>query len=115
MPQLDIKTKTRVVMLRHHEYSVSAIKRPLLAEYISVSTADIHSSLKKNKLHNSIIDCPRKCFAKKLDKEKLYFINESMAANNEVTARELWLMLQKRWPDPRVSLTTIKQACKDDL
>ena len=59
-------------MLRHHGYNISAIKRHLLEEHISVGTAAIYSLLRKNKLHNSIVDRPRKCIAKKLDKEKLF-------------------------------------------
>ena len=54
-------------------------------------------------------------FPKELDNEKLQFIDEALAANDELTARQLLLMLQDHWPCFNASLSTIKRARMDDL
>ena len=115
MSRLDMETRRQVVVLKYHGCSISAIKRHLLEKHVSVSTAAIYCLLRRNKLHNSIVDCSRKCIVKKLDKEKLCFIDEAMAATDELTARRLRMMLQEKWPDLRVALPAIKWAHKDDL
>ena len=102
-----------MIVLRRLGYSVAAIKQRLLEEEISVSTVAIYSLLRKTELENTIVDRPRRHFVKKLDEEKLRFIDELMATNDELTARWLLLMLQEKWPDLNVSLSTIKRARKD--
>ena len=57
----------------------------------------------------------RRHIEKKLDKEKLCFINEALADNDELIAGQLLIMLQEKWPDLSVSLSTIKRVRKDDL
>ena len=115
MPRMDIETRRRVIVLRRHGYSVPAIKQRLLEEDICVSTVAIYSLLKKNEHLNTIVYRPRRHVAKKLDEEKLRFIDEALAANDELTARWLLLMLQDKWPDFSASLSTIKRARKEDL
>ena len=75
-----------MIALRSHGYSVSTIKQRLLEE------------------HNTIADRPRRHFEKKLDEEKLRFLDESLAANDELTARWLLVKLQETWPDVGASL-----------
>ena len=99
MPRLDIETRRRVVALRRHGYSVPAIKQRLLEEHISVSIAAIYALLRKNELHNSIIDRPKRCVAKKVDKEKLRFIDDALASDDELTASRLLMLLHEKWPD----------------
>ena len=65
----------------------------------SVHNTASSSLLRKNKLHYSIIDCPKKDSAKKLDEGKLCFIDQAMAANNQLTARQLWMTIQEKGPD----------------
>ena len=113
MPRLDIETRRRVVALRRHGYSVRAIKQRLLEEHISVSIVAIYSLLRKNQLLNKIVDRPRRFVAKKLDEEKLRFIDDALASNDELTASRLLILLQEKWLDLRVSLSTIKRARKD--
>ena len=80
-----------------------------------MSTAAIYSLLRKNSLNNSIVDRPKRHVEKKLDEEKLRFIDEALADSDELTARRLLVMLQEKWPDLNVLLSTIKRARKDDL
>ena len=115
MPRLDIEARRRVIALRSHGYSVSAIKQRLLEEHICVSSVTIYALLRKNKQHNTIADRPRQHFEKKLDEEKLRFLDESLAANDELTARWLLVKLREKWPDVSVSLSTIKRARKYEL
>ena len=77
MPRLDIQARRRVVALTRHSYSVPAIKQRLLEEHISVSIAAIYSLSRKNKIHNTIVVRSRRSIAKKLDKEKLRFIDDA--------------------------------------
>ena len=114
-PRLDIEARRRVVALRRHGYSVPAIKQRLLEEHISVSITAIYCLLRKNEIHNTIVDRPWRCITKKLDKEKLRFIDDALACNDELTASRLLMQLQEKWPDLRVSLSTIKRSRKEDL
>ena len=83
------------MVLRHHGYSISAIKQRYLEEHIHVSTTAIYSLLRKNEMYTSPADRSRRRIPKKLDKEKLCFIDEALATNDELTARQLCVMLQE--------------------
>ena len=118
MPRLDIEARRRVLVLkkiRHGGYSVAAIRQRLLEENISVSTVAIYALIKKYERHRIIVDRPRRPVDRKLDKDKLRVMDECLANDDELTARSLLNVLQKKWPEFSVSLTTIKRARKDDL
>ena len=53
----------------------------------------IYSLLKKNDHFHTIVDWPRWHIAKKLDQERLLFINEALEANEELSRGWLLLML----------------------
>ena len=50
-----------------------------------------------------------------LQPEHLWFLDEALAENDELTARKLREMLEERWPEIKVSLSTIKRVRKHDL
>ena len=102
-------------MLKREGYSVRSIKKRLREECISISSVAIYSLLKKYELSNTIVDRPRLHFPKKLDEEKLRFIDEALVGNDELTARQILVMLQDQWPNFNASLATIRRARKDDL
>ena len=56
---------------------------------------------------------PRHRITKKLGEEQLVAINEALAANNELTARQLLGILEKQWPELEVSVSTTKRARRD--
>ena len=111
IPRLDVETRRRVIALRQRGYSVRAIKERLVEECISVSTVSIYSLLKKYETSKSIVDRPRHHFPKKLDEEKLRFMDEALADDDELTARQLLTMLQDRWPCFN-RFISYNQACK---
>ena len=115
MPRLDLEARRRVLVLRRRGYSVARIRQRLLEEHISVSSVAIYALIKKYEQLKTIVDRPRRASERKLDKEKLRVMDESLANNDELTARSLLRILQERWPEFSVSLSTIKWACKDDL
>lgn len=115
MPRLDVDTRGRVVLLRSRGYSVADIRRRLSEEKIVVSAASIYKLLKKAKELGSVVDRNRRHTPRILCTEQLKFMDEALASDDELTARRLREMLEQKWPDLKVSLTTIKRARKYDL
>ena len=105
----------RVVKLRNSGYSVSAIQRRLLEENTVVSAVSIYKLLKKAEDRGSVVDRNRKSAPRILCTDQLKFMDEALANDDELTARRLRSLLEQRWPELKVLLTTIKRARKDDL
>ena len=53
---------------------------------------------------------PRRRPTPKLSRVQLCFIDNSMASNDELASRKLREMLRDRWPDVKVSLSTVKRV-----
>ena len=75
----------------------------------------IYSLLKKNDHFHTIVDWPRWYIAKKLVQERLLFISEALAPNEELSTGWLLLMVLDKKPDFSASLSTATLVCMDDL
>ena len=78
-----------MVVLRRRGRSVRTIQQRLMEECITVSNVAVYSLLKKYEITNAIVDRPRTDFHRKVDEEKVRFVDEALAANDESTARQL--------------------------
>ena len=116
MPRLDINARRRVISLHQKGYSVAEIRARLLEEDTLVSLVSIYKLLKKNERTGTVIDLKRKPSTPRiLRAEHLKFIDDALAEDDELTARRLRNMLEERWPDLQVLISTIKRARKYDL
>ena len=106
----------RVVVLHEKGHCVAEIWARLKEEGILVSLVSIYKLLKKYEHMRSVADRKRThSISKILQSEHLNFLDETLAENDELTARQLQDMLEWRWPELKVSLCTIKHAWKHDL
>ena len=116
MPRLDVSTRVRVVVLRQKGHSVAEIRERLIEEGNPVSSVSIYKLLKKYECTGSVVDLNRKpSIPKILQSEHLHFLDEALAEDDELTARKLRDMLEQRWPNPKVSISSIKRVRKHDL
>ena len=110
MPRISVETRKRVCVLRESGLSLGKIRKRLSEEQIVVSRVALHKLWRKYKETATIVDMPRRRPTPKLSREQLRFIDDSMASNDELTSRKLREMLEDRWPDVKVSLSTVKRA-----
>ena len=61
-------------------------------------------------VNTTIMDLLRARPPSKLSHEQLVFIDDTMAANDELTARQLCQLLDYHWPGMTLSLSTVKRA-----
>ena len=73
----------------------------------------IFKLLRKYRHHSIVKDLARACPPKMLSADRGLFIDDALADNDELTARNLHNVLQDRWPEISVSLSTIKRTWKD--
>ena len=113
MPRLSLETRKRITILRKQGFSVSEIITRLTQENVFVSRQAIYNLLKKyresNQISNQIIDLPKRTRRRKVTHEMISVIDEALTDNDELTARELRLILVERWPDLQVTISTIKR------
>ena len=105
-----MESRRRLVLLRNLGYSVKSIKERLLEEKIAISRNGIYKILRKYKLTGQIADHPKKRRGTKLSDEHLKYIDDVMADNDELTARQLRHMLTSQWPELSVSVRTVRRA-----
>ena len=101
-----------MLVLRESGLSVYKIRRRLLEEQTQVSKVALYKFLQKHQSTATIADLPRGRRARKLSREQIQFVDDSLATNDELTSRQLRMMLEDRWPDVKVSLSTVKRARK---
>ena len=68
--------------------------------------------MSKVKKSGSISNTSKQPREKKIGEEQLLAIDEALAANDELTARQLRDMLEERWQGIEVSISTVKRARK---
>ena len=116
MPRLEVSTRRRVIILRSRGYSVAEIRARLMEEDTPVSLVSLYKLLKKYECTRSVVDRKRKLSTPKiLQSEHLRFIDEAMAEDDELTARRLRDMLEEKWPELKVSISTVKRVRKYEL
>lgn len=84
-------------------------------EDIHKSAVSIYKLLNRNGKTGSVINRNRTYTPKILLSEHLQFIDEALADDDKLTARKLRDMLEEKWPELNVSVSTINHACKYDL
>ena len=102
-----------MVTLHQKGFKVKAIRKRLEEQEVFVSRAAIFKLLRKYRVHGTIGDLPRPRRARILTDEQLVFIDEALADNDELTARRLRGLIQDKWPETRMSISTIKRARKN--
>ena len=100
-------------MLGESGSTITKIQKRLVEEQIFVSQVSLYKLLKRYQETGNVGDTPRHQIPKKLGKEQLVAINEALAANDELTARQLLGILEKQWPELEVSVSTIKHTWRD--
>ena len=116
MPRLNVSTPGRIIALRSKGYSVAEIRARLLEESTPVSLVSIYKLLRKYKCTGTVVDRRRKPSTPKiLQSEHLRFLDEALDQDDELTARMLRDLLEERWPEVKVSISTIKRVRKYDL
>ena len=83
-------------MLRESGSTITKIQKRLEEEQIFVSLVSLYKLLKRYRETGNVGDTPRRRITKKLGEEQLVAIDEALAANDELTARQLLGILEKR-------------------
>ena len=107
-----MESRRRVLVLRSIGMSVTEIQKRLKEEEIEVSWVALYKLLSKVKKSGSISNTSKQPREKKIGEEQLLAIDEALAANDELTARQLRDMLEERWKGIEVSISTVKRARK---
>lgn len=113
MPRLSIEAMRRVVSLHSIGYSVSSIFERLKQENVEVSKRSIYNLVKKFRLKGVVRDLPRRKKPRILTKEMEAFIEEELKRNDELASTAINALLVRRWPDLRVSASTIKRVRRE--
>ena len=109
MPRLSMETRKRVVILRKKGYSVDNIRTRQAEEQIFVSKMALCALMKKYEKHVSIRNLPKPKPPHILNFDQVKFIDDSLAENDEMTARQLQTAVVKKWPNVKVSISTMKR------
>ena len=112
MPRLSLETRKRVILLKEQGFSVSKIIARLKQEHISTTRQALYNLFKKHSETGHLVDLPKRTRTRKITDEMVTIIDESLSNNDELTARELRSILVERWPELRVTLSTIKRIRK---
>lgn len=99
MPRLSNKARRTVIVLKEKGLMVKDIRKRLKEQDVFISRADIFKLLRKYRHHGIIEDFARARPPKKLSADQVLFINDALAYNDELTARNLCNLLQDRWPE----------------
>ena len=92
--------------------TLTQIQKRLADEDICVSKVTIYKLLKKYKEFRTVLDMPRRAsLPRKLNADHVKFIDDSMAANDYITARQIRILLLE-WPSLQISLNTIERTRK---
>lgn len=113
MPRLSIEARRRIVVLHSIGYSVSSIFERLEQENVKVSKRSIYNLVKKFQLKGVVRDLPKRKKARILSKEMESFIEEELKRNDELTSTAINASLVRKWPDLRVSASTIKRIRRE--
>ena len=113
MPRLSIEARRRVISLHSFGCSVSSIFERLKQENVEVSKRSIYNLVEKFRLKGVVQDLPRRKKARILTKEMEALIEEELKRNDELTSTAINASLVRKWPDLRVSASTIKRVRRE--
>ena len=98
---LTIETRTRIIHLLNARFTVQKIVDRLAEEDVSISRAEVYFLWKKVKNHGYIADLRRTPQLRIFQEEHYHFIDDTMAENMDLTARQLFM---EKFPSVNVSL-----------
>jgi len=110
MPRLSFEARRRVISLYSSNYSVSSISQRLEPEKVPVTTRALYNLVKKFRLKGTIMDLPRHKMPQIQTEEMKRFMEEKLRLNDEITSTAMKSLLLEKWPDLRVSISTIKRV-----
>ena len=113
MPRLSIEARRRIVSLYSCGYSVTCITQRLEQEKVAVSKRAVYDLVKKFCLKGVVKDLPRRKKARILTDEMKKYIEEELQKNDELTSTAINMALIRKWPDLRVSASTIKRVRRE--
>ena len=113
MPRLSMETRRQFFTLRERGLSVAEVQKRLAEEEIFVSRVALYKLWKKYRDTDRIAGTRKPKRVKKLGEEQLVAIDEALADNDELMARQLLGIIETRWPGLEVSISTVKRARKD--
>ena len=112
MTRLAKTTRTRAVLLRSKGFTVKRIQERLKEDGVLVSSRALFKLFAKHRKTGTVADLPQATRPTKLSREQYSFIDEEMTKDDELTARKMRQLLEERWPETIVSISTVKRARK---
>ena len=113
MPRISLESRRWAITLYQNGYKLQEIRSRFEEEDIFISYKCLWELIKKYHGTQRIADMPRAARTKKLQQEHYVFIDNTMAENDELTARKLMEMLLTEFPNLDMSLSTVKRAKLD--
>ena len=110
MPRLSIESRKRIVSLHSCGFSVPSIVQRLKQEKVAVSQRAVYNLVEKFRLKGVVKDLPRRKKGSILTEEMKIFIEEELTKNDELTSTAIKASMIQKWPDLRVSTSTIKRV-----
>ena len=104
--------RSKVTVMWKNGYPVSEIQERLSQEGVSVLRVSLFALIKKFKKIKLVVDLKRKPRSSILEECHYRFIDEAMAANNELTSRQLFSLFTDEYPEVQISISTVKRARK---
>ncbi len=113
MARLTLETRSRVVYIWQKGFRLKAIQERLKEEGVEVSKKSLCLLIKKFKTTGSVRDNRTWTPPRLLQDIHLRFIDQALAADDELTSRKLLDMLCTQFPDLKLSISTNKKARRD--
>ena len=110
MLRLSFEARRRVAALYSRGYSVASISERSEDEGVDVSKRALYNLLNKIRLKGTVKDLPRRKRSRILTKEMMIYIGEQLKQDDEFTATRIKAALIRKWPDLKVSISTIKRV-----
>ena len=108
MGRLSLETNSKVIVMWGNGYPVSKIRERLSQEGVSISRVSLFALIKKFKNTRLVIDLKRKPRPCLLGECHYCFIDETMAANNELISRQLFLLFMVEYPEIQIFISMAK-------
>ena len=113
MPRLSLEERFRVVTLFRIRYKILAVHRRLREEKIKISLPALYKFAAKYRDKGVIVDLPRRKRQRLITEEMKKMIEEEMRKNDELTSFDIKSMLEGKWRDLTVSISTVKRVRKE--
>ena len=89
---------------------MSQIIKRLNEEGIVITRQSLYKLLHKFRTKSCLGDLPKRTRKKKFTQEMIDAMDEALQQNDELTARQLRVLLLERWPSTQVSISSVKRV-----